>query len=106
VWQVLTNLPTIFFNPYGMPVGNFSNVVLFTSNGGASTNRVLGFGLTPPQLSVSPPNWDFGAVAVGSSDEATFVVTNLGGAPLSNGVATISAGPQQGFSRPAEFPPH
>ena len=33
---------------------NFTNVVVFTSNGGNSTNPVVGSGLTSAQLAVSP----------------------------------------------------
>src|SRR5206468_842481 len=72
---------------------NFSNVVVFTSNGGNSTNPVVGSGLTPAQMAVSPPGLDFGTVAVGSTVQANFVVTNLGGASLSNGTASLSLGP-------------
>src|SRR5207244_2782907 len=73
--------------------GSFSNVVVFTSNGGNSTNTVTGSGLTPAQLGVMPAGLDFGAVAVGSSAQASFVLTNQGGAALTNGLATISGGP-------------
>ena len=55
--------------------------MLFTSNGGNSTNSVSGVGLTPAQLAVSPASLSFGTVAVGSSVQSSFLVTNLGGAP-------------------------
>src|SRR5262249_20599539 len=60
--------------------------------GGNSTNAVTGSGLTPAQLSVLPGNLNLGAVVVGASVQASFIVTNLGGAPLSNGVATLGNG--------------
>src|SRR3989442_14544522 len=63
--------------------GSFSNVVVFTSNGGNSANTVTGSGLTPAQLGVSPVSLNFGTVAVGSSVQASFVLTNQGGASLS-----------------------
>jgi uncharacterized repeat protein (TIGR01451 family) len=86
-----TNLISISFTP--VSAGNFSNVVTFASNGGNSTNTVTGSGLTPGQLVVSPGSINFGTVAVGSNVQASFTVTNTGGATLSNGVATINSGP-------------
>src|SRR5262249_50383450 len=86
-----TRTLTVAFSPTAS--GSASTAVVFASNGGGSTNRLLGVGLTPPQLSVSPLNWNFGSIAVGDTVQATFVVTNLGGAPLSNGLATISGAP-------------
>ena len=71
----------------------FTNAVRFTSNGGNSTNAVAGSGLAPPQLAVSPPRLDFGLLAVGATAQASFVVSNLGGAPLTNGVASVDGGP-------------
>src|SRR5439155_15649422 len=85
-----TGLVMVSFAPTN--AASFSNVVVFTSNGGNATNSVTGVGLTPAQLGVSPPSLNFGTVAVGASAQASFVVTNLGGAALSNGIATISAG--------------
>src|SRR5262249_45391940 len=65
---------------------------LFASNDGNRTNSVTGSALTPPQLSVAPASFNFGTVAVGSNALANFVVTNLGGAPLTNGSASVSGG--------------
>ena len=62
---------------------------LMASNG---TNNVAGSGLTPARLAVTPPSLDFGTIAAGSSVQATLVLTNQGGAVLSNGVA-ITSGP-------------
>jgi PKD repeat protein len=81
----------VSFSP--LSSGSFSNVAVFTSNGGNSTNAVTGNAVTAPQLSVSPASLNFGTIAVGSNAQAGFVVTNQGGATLTNGVATISAGP-------------
>src|SRR6266567_4122542 len=86
-----TGLVMVSFAPTN--AASFSNTVVFTSNGGNSTNTVTGVGLTPALLAVSPPSLSFGTLAVGSNAQASFVVTNLGGAALTNGVATISAGP-------------
>jgi len=77
--------------------GSFSNVVVFTSNGGNSANTVTGSGLTPAQLGVSPASLNFGTVEVGSSAQASFVLTNQGGVALTNGLAIISPG-SPGFS--------
>ena len=77
------------FTPGG--AGSYSNNVVFNiSNGGAATNAVTGIAVTPGQMDVSPAHWDFGVVAVGASAQCTFVVTNLGGAPVSGGVASVS----------------
>jgi PKD repeat protein len=73
--------------------GNFSNAAVFMSNGGNSTNPVAGNALTPPQISVSPASLNFGTIAVGSNSQSSFVITNRGGATLTNGVATVNAGP-------------
>src|SRR6266478_478347 len=86
-----TGLVAVSFAPTNAV--SFSNVVVFTSNDGNSTNSVTGSGLTPPQLAVLPSSLDFGTVAVGSNAQASFTITNLGGAPLSNGVATVNGGP-------------
>jgi len=85
-----TGLVSVSFSP--VTSGSFSNVLTFSSNGGNSLNPVEGIGLTPPQLAVSPGNINFGTVAVGANLQRTFVLTNMGGAALSNGVASISAG--------------
>jgi PKD repeat protein len=74
--------------------GAFSNnVTITTANAGNSTNPAVGVGLTPAQVAVSPAALDFGLVAVNASTQANFVVTNLGGATLSNGIATVTGGP-------------
>lgn len=86
-----TGLVQVAFNPAS--AGNFSNVVIFTSNGGNSTNAVTGSGMAPAQLAVSPAALNFGLVAVGSNAQASFTLTNLGGAQLTNGAAAIQGGP-------------
>src|SRR5262249_8454144 len=45
------------------------------------------------QMSVVPSSLNFGAVAVGNNAQLNFTVTNLGGAALSNGAASINGGP-------------
>jgi len=86
-----TGLVAISFAPTSADA--FTNAVVFTSNGGNSTNTVTGSGLTPAQLSVLPSSINFGIVAVGDNVQASFTITNLGGAALTNGVATSSGGP-------------
>jgi len=81
----------VAFSP-ALTVG-YSNNVIFTSSAGNSTNPVTGTGVMLPQLAVSPPTLDFGTVLVGSTVQASFVLTNSGGAPLTTGVATVGAGP-------------
>src|SRR5262249_22801761 len=82
---------SIAFSP--ATAGNFSNVVVFTSNGGNSTNSVTGVGLTPPQLAIVPASLDFGIVDVDACQVgyANFVVTNLGGASITNGTAQFNS---------------
>src|SRR5260370_41013848 len=53
--------------------GRFSNVVVFTSNGGNSANTVTGSGLTPAQLGVLPGSLHFATVAAGPSARSSFV---------------------------------
>ena len=86
-----TGMVSVAFSP--TTAGAFSNVVVFTSNGGNSTNTVLAAAVNPAQFAVSPPTLDFGIVAVGSNPQASFVLTNAGGAGLTNGTATIQGGP-------------
>ncbi|HEV2392215.1 MAG TPA: choice-of-anchor D domain-containing protein [Verrucomicrobiae bacterium] len=73
--------------------GSFSNAVVFSSNGGNSTNTVTGSAVTPGLLAVSPATVNYGTVAVGSNVQATLVVTNEGGLMITNGTVTVAAGP-------------
>src|SRR5207245_2822777 len=84
-----TGTVDVTFSPTS--AGSFSNVVTFTSNGGNSTNTVIGTGLTPSQLSVFPGSLNFGTVVVGSNSQATFTITNLGGTSLSNGTVSVTS---------------
>ncbi len=81
-----TQTVTVSFAPSA--AGAFTSSVIFASNGGSSTDTVTGVGLTPGQISVSPTNLDFGTVAIGSSSQGMFVVTNVGGTTVTNGTAT------------------
>ncbi len=56
-----------------------------------TSNALVVYGLLAPWQSVSPTNYDFGTVATGTTTQTTFVVTDLGGGPLTGTVAT--AGP-------------
>jgi len=49
--------------------------------------------VTPAQLGVLPLSLDFGVVAVGSTAQSSFVITNRGGSALTNGTASVSTGP-------------
>jgi PKD repeat protein len=86
-----TGYVSVAFSPASL--GILSNVVIFAGNGGNFTNPVTGTGITPAQLSVSPPGFDFGTLAVGSSAQATLVATNLGQETLTAGSASIDGGP-------------
>jgi len=86
-----TGLVQVAFSPGS--VGNFSNVVTFTSNGGNSTNTVTGTGVAQAKLGVSPASLGFGTLLVGANSQLSFTLTNSGGVTLSNGVATVSGGP-------------
>ena len=84
-----TNSVLVNFEP--VTTGPVSNLVVFTGNGGSSSNVVTGVGLTPPQLAVTPASYDFGTLATGATAQASFTITNLGDAPLTGTVAV--AGP-------------
>jgi RHS repeat-associated protein/uncharacterized repeat protein (TIGR01451 family) len=82
-----TNVVVRFTPPGG---GTFNANVAFTSSGGNTNVAVSGVGQTQGQLAVTPTNWDFGWVAVGSNVDRTFVVTNKGGATVTGGTASAS----------------
>jgi uncharacterized repeat protein (TIGR01451 family) len=69
----------------------FTDNVIFASNGGASTNQVTGTGTitTPPLLTVTPSDLDFGTLAVGNTSTLSFSVINDGIDTLS-GTSTVS----------------
>jgi len=73
--------------------GTWTSNVVFTSTGGSSTNAVSGVGLTPGSIAVTPATLNFGALATGTTAQASFVVTNFGGTAVSNGTAVVSGGP-------------
>ncbi len=73
--------------------GIWTSNVVFTSTGGSSTNAVSGAGLTPGSITVTPVTLNFGALATGTTAQASFVVTNFGGTAVSNGTAIVSGGP-------------
>ena len=90
-----TGLVLISFSPSA--AGAVTSNVVFTSTGGAATNAVTGTGLTPANLLVNPGSLNFGTIATGTTAQATFVVTNSGGALLSGtavagGAFTVSSG--------------
>lgn len=84
-----TGTVTVSFGP--LVVGNFTNSVVFSSNGGSSTNAVTGRALTAPQLGVAPSSLNFGTIATGTTAQLTFVVTNSGGATLTGTATGLSA---------------
>src|SRR5260370_3924882 len=83
---------------------SFSNLAVFTSNGGNSSNLLTGVGLTPAQLAVAPASLNFGIVAVGANAQASFLVTHLGRATLSNRVVSLISGPFTVLSAPPSSP--
>src|SRR5207302_534424 len=83
-----TGLVKVAFSP--VTAGTFNNQVIFISNGGNSTNLLTGTAITPGQLTVLPGALDFGTVAVGTFGQASFVLTNSGGAPITNGLASVN----------------
>jgi len=86
-----TQTVTIAFAPEAAATVNDS--VIFTSNGGDSTNAVHGVGLTPGSIAVTPASWDFGMLVTGATAQVSFVVTNSGGTAVSNGTATVTGVP-------------
>jgi PKD repeat protein len=86
-----TGVVQVVFAP--TTAGQFSNVVIFASNGGNSTNAVTGTAVNGAHLTVSPLRLDFGTLAVGANAQASFLLTNSGGATLTNGVAAVGTGP-------------
>ena len=77
---------TVAFAP--VAAGTFSTNLIVASNGGASTNVITGVGVTPAQLAISPPSLNFGSIATGTVNYASFTATNSGGAPLT-GTASV-----------------
>ena len=71
------------------------NVSLTVSGlGGTNTQTQLSYitSLTAGQISVTPPNHDFGGVTTNLSATFTFVVTNSGGTAVTNGSAGMVTG--------------
>lgn len=70
-------LPVVFMPSLG---GARSATVQMSTTGWAGSAALYGNGLTgAPALSITPPVWDFGSIAVGSqSASKTFTVTNTG----------------------------
>jgi PKD repeat protein len=72
--------------------GSFTNNVIFTSNGGVSTNLVTGTAVAPPNLSVSPGSFNYGSLVIGQTSNQLFSVINTGGLALT-GSATVAGAP-------------
>jgi PKD repeat protein len=85
-----TGLVLISFSPSA--AGAVTSNVVFTSTGGVSTNAVMGTGLMSANLIVNPGSLNFGTIVTGTTAQATFVVTNSGGAVL-NGTAVVGGTP-------------
>jgi autotransporter-associated beta strand protein len=98
-----TQTVTVAFVPeFAVP---FNESVIFSSNGGESTNAVSGTAVTPARISVSPASHNFGLLITGATAQVDFVITNSGGTAVSNGTATVAGGPYSvlsgaGFSLP------
>jgi PKD repeat protein len=86
-----TQTVTVAFAPSAAVTSTGS--VTFASDGGVSTNTVIGNGLTPGSITVTPASQDFGTIATGTTAQLTFVVTNSGGTSVSNGTATALGAP-------------
>ena len=72
---------SISFSPTA--TGSFLDALTVTSDtGGSATVNLSGTAGTPALLEVSPISLNYGTVPVGQSVNATFVVTNAGGTPL------------------------
>jgi hypothetical protein len=72
---------------------NYSNRVVFTSNGGSATGVVTGAGVTPAALlQVLPTDLDFGGVVTGTMAEAVLTVSNAGSGFMT-GTVSVAAGP-------------
>ena len=84
-----TGVVQVAFSP--TQTGTFTTNLLFTSNGGNATNALSGTAVTPGSIVVSPASTNFGVVLVGTNASAMFVVTNTGGGPVSNGMASVGA---------------
>jgi PKD repeat protein len=85
-----TQTVTVAFAP--VSAGAFTGSVTFASDGGNSTNTVIGTGLTAGSISVTPASRDFGNVTTGTTAFVSFTVTNSGGTSVSNGTATVLGG--------------
>jgi uncharacterized repeat protein (TIGR01451 family) len=84
-----TGTVQVSFIPTG--AGTFSNSVVFSSNGGVSTNAVMGMGVVAGHIAVNPASLDFGTIAAGTTSQRVFVVSNAGGTTIINGTATVGA---------------
>ena len=74
-------------------VANYSNEIVFSSDGGNATNLLSGQGevsLLPPRLGVAPASFSFGPLAMGTAAQTTFTVSNSGDATL-HGTASVAA---------------
>ena len=85
-----TKTVTVSFRP--VSAGSFTNTVVFTGTGGALSNSVTGAAATAAQLNVTPLTQSFGTVTTGTTAQASFVVTNGGGATLSGTASITTAG--------------
>src|SRR5439155_26819492 len=86
-----TGMVAVSFIP--MSAGTFMTNMVFTSNGGISTNGLVGTALTPGDIGVNPSVLDFGTIATGTTSQMVFVVSNGGGTPVTNGMAVVNGGP-------------
>src|SRR5207244_3014999 len=66
---------------------------IFTSDGGDSTNAVTGVGVTQGHIGVGPGALNYGTIAINTTSQAVFTVTNTGGIPVTNGTAIVTGGP-------------
>ncbi len=88
----------VSFSPQG--AGSRPATVIITDNAPGSPHTVALTGTgTAPQISVTPPNLDFGTQPVGSpTAPSTLTITNLGTAPLTISTLQISGANAASFS--------
>ncbi|MCE9614904.1 MAG: M6 family metalloprotease domain-containing protein [Lentisphaerae bacterium] len=89
----LTNAGDFTTHPVSLAVASTTTTTTTTSTTSSTTTTTTSTtsttALAPPQLFVSPPALDFGAVPVGQVSNLDVVVTNAGGQPLSGTVSVL-----------------
>ena len=82
---------TVTFTP--ITAGDFDDNLTVASDGGNVSVDISGTGATPPNVTITPSNPNFGNVPVGTTAVTTFQLTNTGGVPAK---VTVSKPPLTG----------